>query len=229
MKKISMLLVSVLIILSFTGCNNKKTSEDFKKVDYDLKDLEYVKICDDESKCPVTATTYFGDMNYSTDIKELNDALNTINSDTKKYRQKTLNSKVDGTACKENIKYTYVVNSTFYQYTNDDFVTLGVVRNGYYICDDKNDPITTTSYIYDIKEGKMLTQEEFKKKIKLSDSKIKDAIDSSIKIMNEYDNTKYKIRDSYNDVVLVYDFSGNLYASYLLKEINKYMLAKIEI
>lgn len=43
MKKISMLLVSILIILSFTGCNNKKTSEDFKKVDYDLKDLEYVK------------------------------------------------------------------------------------------------------------------------------------------------------------------------------------------
>ena len=39
MKKISMLLVSILIILSFTGCNNKKTSEDFKKVDYDLKDL----------------------------------------------------------------------------------------------------------------------------------------------------------------------------------------------
>ena len=49
MKKISMLLVSILIILSFTGCNNKKTSEDFKKVDYDLKDLEYVKICDNES------------------------------------------------------------------------------------------------------------------------------------------------------------------------------------
>ena len=168
-------------------------------------------------------------MNYSTDVKELNDALNTINSDTKKYREKTLNSKVDGTACKENIKYTYFVNSTFYQYTNDNFVTLGVVRNGYYICDDKNDPIVTTSYIYDIKDGKMLTQEEFKNKIGLSDSKIKEAIDSSINVMNKYDNTKYKIRDSYKDVVLFYDFEGNLYASYLLKEINKYMLAKVEM
>ena len=36
MKKISMLLVSIIIILSFTGCNNKKTSEDFKKIDYDF-------------------------------------------------------------------------------------------------------------------------------------------------------------------------------------------------
>ena len=47
--------------------------------------------------------------------------------------------------------------------------------------------------------------------------------------MNKYDNTKYKIRDSYKDVVLLYDFEGNLYASYLLKEINKYMLAKVEM
>ena len=71
--------------------------------------------------------------------------------------------------------------------------------------------------------------EEFKNKIGLSDSKIKEAIDSSINVMNKYDNTKYKIRDSYKDVVLFYDFEGNLYASYLLKEINKYMLAKVEM
>lgn len=229
MKKISMLLVSLLIILSFTGCNNKKTSEDFKKINYDLKDLEYVKICDDESKCPVKATIYFGDMNFTSDVKEIDDAINVINNDTKKYHEKTIESKVEGTACKENINYTYFVNSTYYQYTNDDFVTLGVVRNGYYACDDKNDPIATTSYIYDIKEGKMLTQEEFKTKINLTDAKIKEAIDSTINTMNKYDKTKYKIRDSYKDVTLIYDFNGNLYASYLLKDINKYMLAKIEM
>ncbi len=229
MKKNSILFFSLLILVSLTGCGKKNTSEDFKKIDYDLKELEYVKICDDESTCPVTATTYFGNMSYSTDVKELKDALNTINEDTKKYREKTLNSEVEDEVCKENIKYKYFVNSNYYQYTNDDFVTFGVVRNGYYVCDDKNDPIPTTSYIYDIKEGKMLSQEEFKEKIKLSDAKIKEAIDSSINIMNEYDNKKYKIRESYKDVILLYDSNGNLYASYLLKDINKYMIAKIEM
>lgn len=229
MKKISKILISLLIIILFSGCNNKKTSEDFKKVEYDLSNLEYIKICDDETKCPVLGTTNFADVKYPTDVKEINDAINTINSDTKKYREKTLESKVDGEACKENINYTYFVTSTYYQYTNDDYVTFGIVRNGYYICSDKNDPIATTSYIYDIKEGKMLTQEEFKKKLNLSDSKIKEAIDSSINIMNEYDKSNYKIRDSYKDVVLLYDFEGNLYASYLLKEINKYMIAKIQM
>ena len=73
MKKINKVLILLVIIILFSGCNNKKTSEDFKKIDYDLKELEYVKICDDESKCPVNATTYFGNMNYSTDVKEINE------------------------------------------------------------------------------------------------------------------------------------------------------------
>lgn len=229
MKKISMLLVCALIILSFTGCGNKKTSVDFKKINYELKNVEDIKICDDQFNCPVRSTTYFADMSYPSNVKEIDDAINTINNDTKKYHEKTIESKVEGTACKENINYTYFVNSTYYQYTNDDFVTLGVVRNGYYACDGKNDPIATMSYIYDIKEGKMLTQEEFKAKVNLTDAKIKEAIDSTINTMNKYDKTKYKIRDSYKDVTLIYDFNGNLYASYLLKDINKYMLAKIEM
>lgn len=231
------LLVAFGLIAIGTGLDleDEKTKEK-TQTRYALKSLDQIAFCIDKENCPLLGgNSVYAYMSYETENEELKDVFSSINEETKNYYELSKNSTLEDTACQEAKKYfqhSIKVDTQYYQYTDDNFVSVATKRNIVNLCTREVTSLQATAYFYDKGEKKIVTQQAFLRKIGINEEQINQKIEENIQEENEINLTNYTLENTYQngkqDIILFYESNGDLYASYKQYEDNTYHLALIQ-
>lgn len=200
-----------------------------KPSQFKLKDIEKIDICKDADKCIIENTSVFANIYFDTDIQELKEAIDEMNNETKKYKEKMTTSNFNSLLCDghdENFKYSYRILNQYYFYSNDKYISVSVGRNELNTCTLASKGIKMKPAIYDKVSNKMLTQNEFKMSLGITDEMVYKIINDNIDILNQYEINKINKKKDY-DYVLFYNTLGELTISYYLDAYQNYLVAKM--
>lgn len=224
---ILLLLLGILMLNS----NKQTTTTNYEETKYDLESIGAVNMCDTDS-CLVAATLTFYNIIYETDNEELKKAVDNINAETLQYYNSVLNSDVSDSSCavyQADLNHSLRVMTDYYVYTKGRYDSIAVNRVVSNICTREETYSQVEAYIYDKEDKKIITQQEFKRALEITDEKIKAAVSKNIEASNQFANTDMTIDDvDLSDIVLFYNNEGNLYVSYKVTKDNSYQVALIE-
>lgn len=191
-------------------------------------------MCINEENCGTLTDGNYAKLVYESDFPEVKKAINKINDDTEKYYQESLSSTMDDPSClavKDIYKHSIQVFNDFSVKLKNDILGISVNRSKKNLCTQQRESMQVESYLFDTKSKKMLTQEEFKKKMHLDNKKIENAIKENIKTLNQYSDINYSLEnvrhDNKNDIILYYNLSGELLVSYFQSEDQTYYSAVV--
>lgn len=229
---ISVIVVLILLIGLYLFINSKPKET---QKSYHLEKTKSIDICK-TTNCPIPDTINFNKVEYDTDIKEIQRIIKIINDETDNYYNMVTTSNINDAACsavKDIYNYRTAVFTNYNSYTNDDYINLSIKRTIVDVCTNEKQDGQVESYIYDRKQKKLITQEEFKIKQNIGTKKINDAITTNNTFLNENANLNLSLEDTYVDgnqnIVLYYDTVGNLIASYYQTKAKQYYTASIDV
>lgn len=221
MKKVSIFLFLLGIILLGAGCyfvvfrSNKINKEIVPKIE--INSFGEVNPCLDTSNCQPFAIVEYPNISYSSGTA-IDSKIEKINQDTKKYYQTAIDSDVsDGSCVSVNTIYNHSRQtfSDLYEYHNDDYLAFAISRIDINLCANLKDSQQMESYVYSIKEEKLLTQEELKESLQISNEDLKEAITQTIDEYNSSAGTSVTIDEiDLNDTVVFFNGSGEVVVSY---------------
>ncbi len=218
----------VLVIIQLQGKSNVYVPEETK---YTLDEVNNVSICNTEN-CPVTYSISLYKINYETNNAELRAGIDKINRESEEYYQTMVESDVSNPRCeayREDLIHDTIVNEQYLIYTKGRYDSIGISRYTYNVCDNIYEYHQVEVYIYDKKEDKVLSQEEFQNALHLSNTEIRAKINEDLLSPNEGLDASVTIDDvDFNDLVLFYDYNGNLYVSYKETKDNTYRMTMLE-
>ncbi|GEM_PF-6346405 len=165
-------------------------------------------------------------MVYNTSIIDIQNMVNEINADMKKYYEEVANSTLDDTSC-DAVRNVYQhsllphFDITIYESKElTNIIASYLISN---LCLDSVEYLSLKSFAYDKEEKKVLNQDEFKKKYDVSDSEIEQAIQERLDSNNSINQTQYTLDDTRSrDYVVYFDRYGNLNVSYYLDSMQMY-------
>lgn len=218
----------ILVVLQIQKKSDNYVVEETK---YTIEDLNVISICDTEN-CPTMPVVLLHDINYKTDNVELREGIDKINAQTHDYYEMINASDTSNPSCEQYqgiIKHDTLVGEHFYIYTKGRYDSIGISRYLYNICDDIYEYQQVEVYVYDKKEDEVLTQEEFKNALNLTNTEIEAKINEDLLSPNEGLDASVTIDDvDFNDLVLFYDFNGDLCVSYKITKDNTYRVTVLK-
>lgn len=231
-KKIIIIIITTLFfiavgITSYSLYYKKKTKDDLPtKLE---ENIEYkYKLCNDT--CAFSKNNYYRTIKVETNIDEIKNIVDKINSESKKQHKQVLSSKISPEKeClgKKNIyNYSYLSTSSFHNYVGSDYIVVGVQRTNYKICDGKYETGELELNIYDIKNKKIITQDEFMKQKNVT----KEDMDKRINefIGDTYNDIKIPIDIDYDSKKLLINTDGKLSISFKTKKYSNYEIIEFE-
>ena len=237
-KKVSIILLIFGLMLLITGVvsviiqlQNKSNIYVPEETEYTLDLIDNVSTCYTEI-CPTISSISLNKINYETDNAELRAGIDKINRESEEYYQMVVESDVSNPSCemyREELVHDTIVNEYYLIYTKGRYDSVGISRYIYNVCDNIYKYQQVEVYIYDKKEDKVLSQEEFKNALNLSDEEIRAKINEDLLSPNEGLDASVTIDDvDFNDLVLFYDYNGDLYVSYKETKGNTYRMTRLE-
>lgn len=200
-----------------------------------FKDTKTIDSCYDQNYCgkPIESVYQY----FESDIKnkKVQNWITKTNEETEKLYQKSNTSKATDSSCtyikdmyKHDIRYTndYAINS------HDHYLSLSSKSFYENFCTGEREDMQVNALIYNLKKGKVLTQTEFMKELKITEEDVIKAIKNNISQMNQGTDEKLTFENTYQDgkpsYVLYYGSDGALLASYFQKEDSVYYAAIVK-
>lgn len=184
------------------------------------------------STCHTTEIDYYDTLVINEEYKALNEKVKQINQETKKYYNMANESNTNTPQCasvKELFHHEYRVNSVYFNYENDNYASIAVQRNIINLCTDTYERKKLEWYLYDKNSKQLLTQEQFKETEKITDSAITLVINNTIQQINKDESTNIQPKMQYEDIILFYDYQGNVLVSFFVEELNTYADAIVKV
>lgn len=233
-RKIGLIVVIILIVLfMFLGiffANGYLRGEDYaeKQLKYHLKDDKLkLDLCKKNNcihagnKLPYTILT----LDYKNDL--LQSEVEKINKETEKLYKEDDSSSTSSSLCskvKDIYKKRYVHSNAFDVFENNDYISIVIQRTKTDFCTDEYNTSQADIIIYDKKTEKLINQEEFIKKVGVSNSDIIDAINKS---MDNYNKNYTHYDEEFSDYKLFYTTTGDLVVSYKLPDVDSYEVTSV--
>lgn len=228
---VSLLLILVIILVLVIPKNNKVHS----KFIYELseKNAKKIKNCHDEKNCWIKPVDYYYTLVLKGDYPALQKKVDKINKDTKddyKSAKSSVTETADESdscyAVKDVFYHRYSYTTDYYGYDAGDLVGIAVQRKEYGLCDDSVTVNQVEAYIYDKKTDKIISQEEFKKREKITDKEVRTAIENLVNFTKEQ-GVDVALYDEYDDVVLFYGSEGEIFVSFRITELNGFQISTV--
>lgn len=218
-----------LIALGLISTNKilDKTKKPKKLEGYDIKETSTLTTCIDEN-CEYKMEDLYADISYDYDSDTLQKAIKELNENTQKYYKIAKESTIDASCQATNPsanQNSLRIKSDYNTYSDGKVITLNIKRTKINICTNEKESFQSENYVYDIEDDKMLSLEETKTKLNITNQDIHTAIKSA----NENFALEYNItittREEYTDIKIYYNTAGDLYLSYYVDELKEYMQA----
>lgn len=219
---ISIILIIIAIILVLV-LNKKTSNNDF--FDYSESDRKSIENCKSEEDCDIWNIDNYDKLVLNKNYDVLKEKIDKINNDTEKYYQMVKKSNTNSESCskvKNMYNHSKRVVSNYTNYENKKYLSISVGRIIYDLCENTMEPLQEEVYIYDKKDKKILTQDEFKSKENISDKEIYNAIKKMVKMIKDDVPEGIKLQENYDDTILLYGTEGNISVSFYVKEANAY-------
>lgn len=218
-----------LIVIGLISTNKilNKAKVPKKLEGYDIKETSTLTTCIDEN-CEYKMEDLYADISYDYDSDILQKAIKELNENTQKYYKIANESTIDA-SCQATIptanKNSIRIKSDYNTYSDGKVITLNIKRTKINICTNEKESFQSENYVYDIEDDKMLTLEETKDKLNITNQDIHTAIkNANDNFVVEY-NTPIITKEEYADIKIYYNTAGDLYVSYYVDELNEYMQA----
>lgn len=217
--------IFVLISESIDKKGDKTTEYNNFNVDQTLE----VDICKNPDECSIAMTPVYSLIEMDTDSQKVQKIISSINKETKKRYNQTLNSKFDSKTCpnaEKEYNYSYLSTIDYSLYENDDYISIALIRYNRDLCLDKTTTDKPEAYIYSKAKDNVLNQEEIKKTFKITENQIEKAIKNEIDKINAIDNTNYTYENTFQDgkqtLIFYFDYQGNLNTYFYQNETKSY-------
>lgn len=233
-KKIGLIVIIILIVLFiFLGiffADRYLRGEDYaeSRLNYHLKnDQLNLDLCK-KNNCihagnklsyPILEIDYKNDL--------LKKEVENINKETEKLYKEDDSSSTSSSLCskvKDIYKKRYVHSNAFDVYENNDYISIVVQRTKTDFCTDDYSITQADIIIYDKKTEKLINQEEFIKKVGVSNSEILDSINKSL---DNYNKNYSHYDEEFSDYKIFYTTTGDLVVSYKLPDVDSYEVATL--
>ncbi len=227
-----LLIVIIIIALIMIGGGvfvlSKKDSGSKEKLFYEFKDDEtkVVDICKKEG-CGVPSQDKFVFLKVKDNYSDIfNNSIKEINEETEKYYNEVKNSP----ACSNDVDKFYhskFVDVQFENYENNYYVSITPIYTITDLCEMKATRPAIKTHIYDKTDQKLLTQEEFIKKIGVSEEEIQQAIKENNELIKEEE--KIEIMDqTFDDYLLFLVSDGSVNVAYSIEGNDMYYTATVK-
>ena len=208
-----MIVIAIALIGGGAYLTTRKTDSksENNKLFYDYPESMRLKITNCKTEdCEMPAEDNYDTLVINFSSKKLTKKIEKINNDTKQYYEQVKNSTTDNercTAVKDKYYHEQRVVTNYYNYENEKYISIAVQRNIINLCTN---------------EYKLLTQQEFKEAERITDQEITSAIENIIKIINDEEGMNIVPGEQHNDIVVFYDFQGEILISAFIPEKNLY-------
>lgn len=231
-KIVSIILIIIslgLIVLGLIGFDSSSETRDFPKEleGYDIGDFATLSTCIDES-CQYKETDLYSNMLYDYDSEVLQNAIEKLNQNTSKYYQIAKDSVIDAScsASQPTVnQHSIRVVSKYNAYSDGRVITLNIKRTKINVCTNETESYQSENYVYDMKRDKLLTLDETKEILKLTNEDIGLAIEKANKNFETMYNVSISTDYNPQDIKIYYNTAGDLYVSYYVAELKTYMSA----
>lgn len=231
MKKKKILIIILTILISVTLCflgflvikNLKKPTNNPKEEVFKVSPQEF-NHCKNEKdeRCKYVGNT----LRYISTDKSyplLNNAIEETNSIVEEKFMETIHSNLEAQECdavRDIYNYRKIYMMAEFLYETKDLVGIAYEITGIDICTEKRTSPLFNSYIYDVKQNKMLSNDEILKLYNIKKDFITKAISDNISYWNKINSTNYTIKDLNNNYKLYLSREGNLEVFYTLQQEN---------
>ena len=229
---ITIIMIAILVLLttgviSYSLYNKEKRNNELPAKFEEKLEYKY-ELCNDT--CAFSKGNYYKIIKYDTNIEEIKRIVDSINNESKKLHEQTLSSKISpdqecaGTTHIYN--YSFMSSASFHNYVDRDYIVVGVQRTNYNICDGKYETGELEVNIYDIKNKKLLSQEEFMKQ----KAKTQEDMDNRINefIVDTYNDLEIPTDIDYDSKKLLINSNGKLSISFKIKKYDDYEIIEYE-
>lgn len=216
---------SISLGIFFTLKGEKPNKESTEIIDYSYGETQTLDFCISSENCSVLPMEY-SPLVYNTSIIDIQNMVNEVNADMKKYYEEAVASTLNDASCtavhdvyKHSLRPHFDI--TIFESKKLTNITASYLISN--LCLDSVEYLPLKSFAYDKEEKKVLSQEEFKKKYNVSNQEIELAIQENINLINSRSQTNYSFSDtSSRNYVVYFDQDGNLAVSYYLEPEQKY-------
>lgn len=225
-----LILIAVCIMIFVTGRKVESSKFNYKLAE---KNALKIKNCYDENNCWMKPTDYYYTLVVDGDYPALQKKVDKINKDTKNDYENAKSSVTEtaeeGDSCydvKDIFYHRYSYSRDYYAYETKDLVSVAVQRKEYSLCDDEVSVNQVEAYIYDKKTDKIISQEEFKKREKITDKEVRTAIEALVDFTKNQgiDTSLY---DNYDNIILFYGSEGEIFVSFEIAEMNGFQISTV--
>jgi len=223
-----MIVIAIALIGGGAYLTTRKTDSksENNKLFYDYPESMRLKITNCKTEdCEMPAEDNYDTLVINSSSKKLTKKIEKINNDTKQYYEQVKNSTTDNercTAVKDKYYHEQRVVTNYYNYENEKYISIAVQRNIINLCTNEYNRKQIEWYLYDKSKDKLLTQQEFKEAERITDQEITSAIENIIKIINDEEGMNIVPGEQHNDIVVFYDFQGEILISAFIPEKNLY-------
>lgn len=203
---------------TITAIKQNKKEEIFK---IETKEFNHCKNPDDE-RCKYVNNS----LRYITSNKSyplLDKAIKETNKIVEEKYNEIIHSNLDSTECdkvKDIYNYRKIYMMGEFLYETNNIIGIAYEITGIDICTGKRTSPLFNSYIYDVKQNKMLSNDEILKLYNIEKDFITKAISDNISYWNKENSTNYTIKDLNNNYKLYLSREGNLEVFYTLQQEN---------
>ncbi len=227
-KKNKIIIISLVFLVILAGIlififSRNNTSKQF--FDYPETERKSIENCKVEEECDIWNIDYYDKLVLDKKYDVLEEKISKINNDTEKYYEMVKKSDTKSDNCskvKDMYNHSKRVVSNYTNYENSKYVSVSVKRIIYDLCEENLEAKQEETYIYDKNSKKIISQDEFKKKEKITDDEVYEAIKKTVKIIKDDVPEGIKLEEKYDDLVLLYGTDGDIYVSFYVKEANAY-------
>jgi len=226
-KKIIILIIIavIIILLAIFGIYKLLSNGEVKNTNFwDYDHSNQIKICkQDEMNCHRTKYDVYNLIELKYDYQELNDALDKVNKETMRLYEESLASDINDSACdKVRSKYNYrLSNFTHYEnYENDSVISIAIQRMQTDLCTTDVKSSTFETIVYDKKNHKMLTQDEFVQSVNVTRDEILSGIKEANAFIEKDENIKVPEDETYDDAVVFYGSNGDILVAYTFEGVD---------
>lgn len=203
---------------TITTIKQNKKEEIFK---IEPKEFNHCKNTDDE-KCKYVNNT----LRYITSNKSyslLDKAIEETNKIVEEKYNEIIHSNLNSSDCDKvrdiyNYRKIYMMGEFLYETNN--IIGIAYEITGIDICTNKKTSPLFNSYVYDVKQNKMLSNNEILNLYSLKKDNVIQAINKNITYWNKENSTNYTIKDLNNNYKLYLSREGTLEVFYTLKQEN---------
>ena len=164
-----------------------------RKKSFRIKEIKKVEMCKKAEGCLVDNPQYFHWLDFDSNIKEVNDAIDKINANTQKYYDQVEKSNVDKKECEIGRAHVWT------QVTK----------------------VTPEIFIYDVKAKRMLTEKEFIDKENITQKQINDAIQGALDFYGDDIEAGASYKDA-EDIHVFYGDVGKFSVAFYHPAIGEY-------